>query len=148
VVCTQVEVEVKDSRSESGDKEKQNLALVVNDKESFSPIVIDETTTVSKNKEMESKQQVSRTNSSRQTNEIFLNSFYDSNEYDSDVLSISLNNKVKCQNYDMLQIMFDDENKILLIKERIIEDLNVKVIELESKIKEGERKIMELKSKK
>jgi hypothetical protein len=120
VVCTQVEVEVKDSRSESGDKEKQNLALVVNDKESFSPIVIDETTTVSKNKEMESKQQVSGTNSSRQTNEIFLNSFYDSNEYDSDVLSISLNNKVKCQNYDMLQIMFDDENKILLIKERII----------------------------
>jgi uncharacterized protein YaaR (DUF327 family) len=43
--------------------------------------------------------------------------------YDSDISSISLNNKVKCQNCDRLQTMFDDTNKILLIKERTIEEL-------------------------
>jgi hypothetical protein len=43
--------------------------------------------------------------------------------------------------------MFDDTNKILLIKERIIEELNIKIIEIESKVKEGEIKIMKLKSK-
>jgi predicted nucleic acid-binding Zn-ribbon protein len=77
-----------------------------------------------------------------QTNEVFLNPFYD-----SDVFNISLNNKVKYQNYDRLQTMLDDINKILPIKERTIEDLNVKIIKLESKIKEGEIKIIELKSK-
>jgi hypothetical protein len=44
--------------------------------------------------------------------------------------------------------MLDDTNKILFIKEIIIEDLNAKIIELESKIKEGEIKNIELKSKK
>jgi hypothetical protein len=44
--------------------------------------------------------------------------------------------------------MLDDTNKILLIKERIIEKLNATIIELESKVKEGETKIMKLKSKK
>jgi hypothetical protein len=43
--------------------------------------------------------------------------------------------------------MLDDTNKILLIKERIIEELNTKNIELESKVKKGEMKIMKLKSK-
>jgi hypothetical protein len=38
-------------------------------------------------------------------------------------------------------------NKILLIKKRTIEDLNAKNIKLETKIKEGETKIMEVKSK-
>jgi hypothetical protein len=42
-----------------------------------------------------------------QTNEVFLNPFYD-----SDVFNISLNNKVKYQNYDRLQTMLDDINKI------------------------------------
>jgi hypothetical protein len=45
---------------------------------------------------------VSGSISSIQTNEIFLHSFYDSDEYDNDVSSISLNNKVKCQNCDRL----------------------------------------------
>jgi hypothetical protein len=43
--------------------------------------------------------------------------------------------------------MFDDTNKILLTKERIIEELNVKVIEFESKVKEDETTIKELKSR-
>jgi hypothetical protein len=109
--------------------------------------VIDETTTMSKSKEIESKQQASESVSSRQTSEVFLNLFYDGDKYDSDVLNISLNNKVKCQNCDRLQIMLDDTNKILLIKKRTIEDLNAKIIKLESKIKEGEIKIMEFKNK-
>jgi hypothetical protein len=50
----QLKTEVKDSRPESGDKEEQNLAPVVNDKEGFSPIMIDETIIVSQNKKMES----------------------------------------------------------------------------------------------
>jgi hypothetical protein len=33
----------------------------------------------------------------------------------------------------ILQTMLDDKNKILLIKERTIKKLNVKIIELESK---------------
>jgi hypothetical protein len=53
----QVEIEVKDSRSESGDEQEQNVASVVNAKEDFFSIVIDETTTMSKSKEIESKQQ-------------------------------------------------------------------------------------------
>jgi hypothetical protein len=53
---------------------------------------------------------VSGSISSRQTNEAFLNLFYDSDEYDSDVSSISSNNKVKYQNYDGLQTMLDDTN--------------------------------------
>jgi hypothetical protein len=40
--------------------------------------------------------------------------------------------------FHRLQTMLDDINKILLIKEIIIEKLNVKNIELKSKIKEGE----------
>jgi hypothetical protein len=43
--------------------------------------------------------------------------------------------------------MLDYTNKILLIKERTLEKLNIKNIELESIIKEGEAKIMELKNK-
>jgi response regulator RpfG family c-di-GMP phosphodiesterase len=43
--------------------------------------------------------------------------------------------------------MLDDTNKILLTKERIIEELNVKVIEFESKVKEDETTIKELKSR-
>jgi response regulator RpfG family c-di-GMP phosphodiesterase len=43
--------------------------------------------------------------------------------------------------------MLDDTNKILLTKERIIEELNVKVIEFESKVKEDEITIKELKSR-
>jgi hypothetical protein len=47
---------VKDSRSEFGDEKEQNLAPVVNAKEGFFPIVIDETATLSKNKKLVSKQ--------------------------------------------------------------------------------------------
>jgi hypothetical protein len=43
--------------------------------------------------------------------------------------------------------MLDYTNKILLIKERTLEELNIKNIELESIVKEGEAKIMELKNK-
>jgi hypothetical protein len=103
---------------------------MVNVKEGFFSIMINETTTVSKSKEIASKQQVSELILSRQTSEVFLNLFYD-----SDILNIFLNNKVKYQNYNRLQIIFDDTSKILLIKERTIKDLNVKNIELESKIK-------------
>jgi hypothetical protein len=138
---------VKDFRSESGDEQVQNLASIVNAKECFFLIVIDEITTVFKNKEIESKQQVSRSISSRQINKVLLNLFYDSDEYNSDVLNISLNNKVKCQNYDKLQTIFDDINRILLIKDIIIEELNLKVIKLEYKVKEGETKIIEQKIK-
>jgi hypothetical protein len=138
---------VKDFRSESGDEQAQNLASIVNAKECFFLIVIDEITTVFKNKEIESKQQVSRSISSRQINKVLLNLFYDSDEYNSDVLNISLNNKVKCQNYDKLQTIFDDINRILLIKDIIIEELNLKVIKLEYKVKEGETKIIEQKIK-
>jgi hypothetical protein len=138
---------VKDFRSESGDEQAQNLASIVNAKECFFLIVIDEITTVFKNKEIESKQQVSRSISSRQINKVLLNLFYDIDEYNSDVLNISLNNKVKCQNYDKLQTIFDDINRILLIKDIIIEELNLKVIKLEYKVKEGETKIIEQKIK-
>jgi hypothetical protein len=54
---------------------------------------------------------------------------------------------VKYQNCDILQTMLDYTNKILLIKERTLEELNIKNIELESIVKEGEAKIMELKNK-
>jgi hypothetical protein len=37
-----------------------------------------------------------------------------------------------------LHTMFDDTNKILLIKKRTIEELNIKIIELGSKVKEYE----------
>jgi hypothetical protein len=58
----------------------------------------------------------------KQINEIFVNYFFDSDEFDldnriaTDNLGISLNNNVKWQNSDMFQIMFDDINNILLIK--------------------------------
>jgi len=100
----QIETEVKDSRPESEDKEEQNLTLMVNDKESFSPIVIDETTTVSQNKEMTSEQQKNASTSSSNENKIYLNHFYDSDEcveIDSSIndSSIFLKNIMTCENY-------------------------------------------------
>jgi hypothetical protein len=41
--------------------------------------------------------------------------------------------------------MLDETNRVLLIKEKLIEDLNAKIIEIGSKIKEGEILIKELK---
>jgi hypothetical protein len=52
---------------------------------------------------------------------------------------------LKYQNYDKLQLMLDETNRVLLIKEKLIEDLNAKIIEIGSKIKEGEILIKELK---
>jgi hypothetical protein len=51
----QVETEMKDSHSESENKQKQNLTLMVNDKEVSSPNIIHDIIVVSKNKEMKSK---------------------------------------------------------------------------------------------
>jgi hypothetical protein len=42
--------------------------------------------------------------------------------------------------------MIDEANKTLLIHDRIIDELNAKIIELRSKVKEGENVIKELKS--
>jgi hypothetical protein len=58
-----------------------------------------------------------------------------------------LNNEVIHKCNDKLQSIFVDTNKILLIKERTIKELNAKNIEFESKDKEDETIIMELKSK-
>jgi hypothetical protein len=45
------------------------------------------------------------------------------------------------------ELLPNDTNKILQIKKRTIEKLNTKNIELESKVKEGNTKIIELKNK-
>jgi hypothetical protein len=134
------------------DEKEQNLALVVNAKERSFPIVIDETTTLSKNKKLESEQQESASTSSSSGNEVYLNHFYDSDEcveVDSSVMndsSIFLKNIVICHNCNRLQSMLDDANKTLLKKERIIDELNAKIIELGSKVKEDESVIKESRS--
>jgi hypothetical protein len=135
---------VKDSRSEFGNEKEQNLAPVVNAKEGFFPIVIDETATLSKNKKLVSKQQESASTSSSSGNKVYLNHFYDSDEcveVDSSVMndsSLCLKNIVTCHNYDRLQSMLDEVSKTSLKKERIIDELNAKIIELGSKVKEDE----------
>jgi hypothetical protein len=53
---------------------------------------------------------------------------------------------MKCQNCDRLQSILDESNRILLIKKKLIEKLNTKVIELGSKIKEDETLIKKLKN--
>jgi glycine cleavage system regulatory protein len=60
-----IETKVKDSRSEFKDEQRENLVLTVNAKERSSPNVINEVTTVFKNKKIESKQQASGSISSR-----------------------------------------------------------------------------------
>jgi predicted RNase H-like nuclease (RuvC/YqgF family) len=77
----------------------------------------------------------------------------DSDEYDDDDCvavnnsSLYLKNEFIIDKNNRLESLFDERNKVLLTKERIIEDLNVKILELDSKLKEGEMKINELKSK-
>jgi predicted RNase H-like nuclease (RuvC/YqgF family) len=61
--------------------------------------------------------------------------------------SLYLKNEFIIDKNNRLESLFDERNKVLLTKERIIEDLNVKILELDSKLKEGEMKINELKSK-
>jgi hypothetical protein len=64
---------------------------------------------MSKNKELQSQQQASTSTSSLETNEVFLNYFYDGDDYDRDEiivmvdLSNSLNNEMKCQKWTRLQ---------------------------------------------
>jgi hypothetical protein len=48
-------------------------------------------------------------------------------------------------NNEMLQTILDDRNKILLIKKRFIEELNVKIIELEFKAKKVRQQLRDLK---
>jgi hypothetical protein len=60
--------------------------------------------------------------------------------------SIFLKNIVTCHNCDRLQSMLDETNKTLLKKGRIINELNAKIIDLGSKIKEDESVIKESKS--
>jgi predicted nucleic acid-binding protein len=60
--------------------------------------------------------------------------------------SIFLKNIVTYHNCDGLQLMLDEVNKILLTKERIIDELNAKIIELESNVKEDKSVIKEPRS--
>jgi hypothetical protein len=52
--------------------------------------------------------------------------------------SLCLKNIVTCHNYDRLQSILDEVSKTSLKKERIIDELNTKIIELGSKVKEDE----------
>jgi predicted RNA-binding protein len=51
---------------------------------------------------------------------------------------------MKYQNYDRLQSILDERNKVILIKEKLIEKFNAKNIELRSKVNKGETLIKEL----
>jgi hypothetical protein len=136
----------------------------------FSPINIDEIITsknisdestiqllrniaISKNKELESKQQTITSTSLNGKNEVYLNLLCDSDESDDDDYdvvndsSLSLRNDLIIDSNDRLDSLLDEKNNALLAKEKIIENLNAKIFELESKVKEGEMIINELKSK-
>jgi uncharacterized coiled-coil DUF342 family protein len=52
----------------------------------------------------------------------------------------------KCQNYDRLHKLFDEANETVIIREKLIGDLNVQIVKLRSKIKEGETQVKELKN--
>jgi hypothetical protein len=116
--------DIDGSGIESGDEKKLNVTLMARVDDDPSPIDIDGIITsknissnktielfrniaLSKNKELKSQQQAS-TLTSLDTNEVFLNSFYDNDDYDFDERreiddsSISLSNKIKYQNYDRL----------------------------------------------
>jgi hypothetical protein len=60
--------------------------------------------------------------------------------------SIFLKNIVICHNCDRLQSMLNEPNKILLTKKRITDELNAKIIEFGSKVKEDDSVIKEPKS--
>jgi hypothetical protein len=61
--------------------------------------------------------------------------------------SLFLRNDLIIESNNRLDLLLDEKNKAILVKEKTIEDLNVKILELESKVKEGEMKINELKNK-
>jgi hypothetical protein len=152
---------------DSGEDQKVNLALMAQVEDELSPINIDEINTsknisdestvqllrnisISKNKELESKQQASAPTSSNGKTEVYLNLFCDSGESDDDDCdavndsSLSLRNDLIIDTNDMLDSLLDERNNALLVKEKIIEYSNVKILELESKVMEGEITINEL----
>jgi hypothetical protein len=52
-----------------------------------------------------------------------------------------LRNDLIIDSNDRLDSLLDEKNNALLVKEKIIEDLNAKILELKSKVKEGEMTI-------
>jgi ribonuclease HII len=111
------------SGTKSVDEQELSIALMAWVKEDPSTINIDDSKNISdnktiklpsnivmsKNKELQSQQQASTSTSSLETNEVFLNYFYDGDDYDRDEiivmvdLSNSLNNEMKCQKWTRLQ---------------------------------------------
>jgi hypothetical protein len=54
---------------------------------------------------------------------------------------IYLNDEIKYQNCDRLQKLFDEANKVIIIREKLIGDLNAQIIEIRSKVQEGETQV-------
>jgi hypothetical protein len=44
--------------------------------------------------------------------------------HEIDDSNISLSIEIKCQSYNMLQSLFDETNKVILIKEKLVAELN------------------------
>jgi hypothetical protein len=153
-----------DGSGEFGEDQELNLALMaqVEDVSSLIDIdgiivsknILDESTieflrniTLSKNKELNSKQQVSTSTFSNSKNEVYLNFFCDSDESDDDDCvtvndsSLSLRNKLIVGINARLESLLDKRNSALLTKEKYIMDLNIKILKLESKTRESEIKI-------
>jgi hypothetical protein len=158
------------SGTDSGEDQEDILALMEKVEDELYPINIDEiitsknisdestiqllwNITISKNKELESKQQAIIFTTLNGKNEIYLNLLCESDESDDDDCnvvndsSLSLRNDLIIDLNDRLDSLLDEKNNSLLAKEKIIENLNVKILELESKVMEVEMIINELKSK-
>jgi hypothetical protein len=127
--------DIDDSSVKSGDEQELNLALIARVEEGTFTIDINRISArknisdnktiellrnivMSKNKELETQQQVSMSTSPFGKNKVFINLFYDSDDYDFDERhtmvdsSSSLCIGIKCQNYDRLQSMLVKQIKL------------------------------------
>jgi hypothetical protein len=111
------------SNTESGEDQELNLALMAQIEDELSPIDIDEiitsknisdestiqllwNITISKNKELESKQQASTSDFLNGKNEIYLNLFCDSDESDDDDYNVVNDSNLSLSSFGKLRNSF------------------------------------------